>query len=154
MEIAMVQYNSRADKAFCAVNYIFLSLILLAVVYPIWFVLVASVSDPTYVNLGQTILLPKGFNLEGYKKILDYPEVLTGYANTAKYTLVGTSINLAVLLPAAYALSRRELVGRRFLTVVFVFTMYFSGGVVPLYPQLASDEYDVGAGAADGAERV
>ena len=134
----MVQYNSRADKAFCAVNYIFLSLILLAVVYPIWFVLVASVSDPTYVNLGQTILLPKGFNLEGYKKILDYPEVLTGYANTAKYTLVGTSINLAVLLPAAYALSRRELVGRRFLTVVFVFTMYFSGGVVPLYLQVRS----------------
>lgn len=134
----MIGYNSRADKIFCVVNYIFLSLVLLIIVYPIWFVLVASFSDPTYVNLGQTLLLPKGFNLEGYKKIMDFPEVLTGFKNTVIYTSVGTCINLFVLLPAAFALSRPELVGRRPLTMMFVFTMYFSGGLVPLYLQVKS----------------
>ena len=91
-----------------------------------------------YVNLGQTLLLPKGFNLEGYKKIMDFPEVLTGFKNTVIYTFVGTCINLFVLLPAAFALSRPELVGRRPLTIMFVFTMYFSGGLVPLYLQVRS----------------
>lgn len=134
----MIGYNSRADKVFCVVNYIFLSLVLLLIVYPIWFVLVASFSDPTYVNLGQTLLLPKGFNLEGYKKIMDFPEVLTGFKNTVIYTTVGTCINLFVLLPAAFALSRPELAGRRPLTMMFVFTMYFSGGLVPLYLQVRS----------------
>ena len=134
----MIGYNSKADKIFCAINYIILSLVLLMIVYPIWFVLVASFSDPTYVNLGQTLLLPKGFSLEGYKKIMDFPEVLTGFKNTVIYTFVGTCINLFVLLPAAFALSRPELVGRRPLTIMFVFTMYFSGGLVPLYLQVRS----------------
>ena len=131
-------YQVKSDKIFQVVNYTVLTLLLLLVVYPIYFVLIASISDPVYVNLGQVLLLPKGLTLEGYRKILEYPEILTGYKNTILYTVVGTCVNLLVLLPASFALSRKELFLRRTLMIFFVFTMYFSGGVVPLYLQVRS----------------
>lgn len=126
----------KSDMVFQVINYILMSIVLLIFLYPIWFVLIASISDPTQVNAGAVTLLPKGINFEGYKKILEYPEVLTGYMNTIKYTVMGTCVNLAVLLPASFALSRKELPMRRFLMIFFLITMYFSGGVVPLYLQI------------------
>lgn len=125
-----------SDKIFKIINYTILSLVLAIFMYPIWFVLVASISDPTFVNTGEVLFLPKGINVEGYKKILEYSEVLTGYKNTIIYTFVGTCINLAVLIPASFALSRKELFLRRFWMIFFLITMYFSGGLIPLYLQV------------------
>ena len=128
--------RKNSDVLFHVVNYSLLTFMLLIIAYPVWFTIVASVSDPTFVNLGQVFILPKGFTIEGYKKIMDFPEILTGYKNTLIYTFIGTCVNLVVLLPASFALARKELPFRRFLMMFFVITMYFNGGVIPLYLQI------------------
>ncbi len=124
---------SSGDRAFGIVNGILLAIITLLIVYPIYFIIVASVSDPTYVNLGQTLFWPKGLNISGYRKIFEYSEITTGYLNSIFYTVLGTCINLLVCVPTAFALSRKELVGRGWINAFFVVTMYFSGGLVPGY---------------------
>ncbi len=128
--------EANSDKVFQIVNYTILIIILLLFLYPIYFVVIASISDPEFVNTGQVVLWPKGFTLAGYKKILEYPELVVGFKNTAVYTVVGTMINLAVLIPASFALSRKELLFGRFWMIFFIFTMYFRGGLVPLYLQV------------------
>lgn len=121
------------DKIFDVVNKAMIILFVLIVLYPLIYIVSASVSDPYYVNSGQMWLLPKGFTLEGYKRIFQSRELLIGYRNTIMYTLLGTFINLAVTLPAAYALSRSDLVGRNIIMGLFVFTMFFDGGLIPTY---------------------
>ena len=125
-----------SDKIFLFFVYVILGALVLVMAYPIWFVLIASVSDPTYVNLGQVLLFPKGLTLEGYRKVFEYRDLMTGYKNTILYTVVGTSINLAVLMPASFALSRRELCFRNFFMIFFLITMYVGGGLVPGYLQV------------------
>ena len=124
---------SSGDRVFGIVNGILLAIVTLLIVYPIYFIIVASVSDPTYVNLGQTLFWPKGLNISGYQKIFEYSEITTGYLNSIFYTVLGTCINLLVCVPTAFALSRKELVGRGWINAFFVVTMYFSGGLVPGY---------------------
>lgn len=126
-------HESFGDRVFNVVNLCLLTIVILIILYPIYFLVIASISDPTYVNLGQTLLLPKGITLLGYKKLLEFPQILTGYKNSIIYTVVGTSINLVTCVLAAFSLSRRELPGRRLLNVFFVITMYFSGGLIPTY---------------------
>lgn len=128
--------KKNSDRLFNIINYSFLTLLTAVIFYPIWFTLIASISDPTYVNLGQVWLFPKGFTFEGYKRIMDFPAILTGYKNTIIYTAVGTCVNLVVLLPASFALSRKELPFRKFFMMFFIITMYFTGGIVPLYLQV------------------
>jgi putative aldouronate transport system permease protein len=108
-------------------------LITISVAYPIIFVVSASFSDPVFVLSGQVRLFPKGFTLEGYEKIFSYQPIWTGYRNTIFYASFGTLINLAVTLPAAYSLSRKDLRGRNFFTLLFAITMFFSGGLIPTY---------------------
>ncbi len=122
-----------SDSVFGVVNYILISLLVLIVLYPLIFVVSASFSDPLLVNSGKVWLLPKGLTVEGYKSVLEYEMVWVGYGNTIVYTLVGTSINLVLTLITAYALSRKDLIGRNFFTLLFAFTMYFSGGLIPTY---------------------
>ena len=124
---------SSGDRVFGIVNGILLAIVTLLIVYPIYFIIVASVSDPTYVNLGQTLFWPKGLNISGYQKIFEYSEITTGYLNSIFYTVLGTCINLLVCIPTAFSLSRKELVGRGWINAFFVVTMYFSGGLVPGY---------------------
>ncbi len=109
------------------------ALVLFATIYPIWFVSIASVSDPTMVATGKVWLIPQGFSTFGYEQILADDRIWTGYRNTLLYTVVGTALNLVVTLPAAYALSRREFAPRRPLMFFFAFTMFFSGGLIPTY---------------------
>lgn len=125
--------KSKSDKIFDFINYIFMAIILFLVAYPIYFVVIASFSDPTYVNSGQVLLFPKGITFEGYKMILEFKQIWTGYKNSIIYTFFGTCLNIAVLIPSSFALSRKELVGRKFFTTLCVFAMYFSGGTIPLY---------------------
>ncbi|ASK62212.1 sugar ABC transporter permease [Virgibacillus phasianinus] len=121
------------DKFMKIFIYIFLTFALLIVLYPLIYIISASVSDPAAVNSGEMWLLPKGFTLEGYKMILENDEIWRGYLNTIFYTALGTLINLAVTIPAAYALSRKDLTGRNFFMGMFVLTMFFSGGLIPTY---------------------
>ena len=105
----------------------------LVVLYPILFVVSASISDPQLVVTGQIILLPKGLTFEGYQRILNYQPVWRGYLNTIFYAAAGTIVTLFATLPAAYALSRKDLRGRGFFTAYFAVTMFFSAGLIPTY---------------------
>lgn len=124
---------SPADRIFDILNYVFLTLCLLIVAYPLYFIVIASVSDPTAVYAGKVILWPARFTLEGYQRILDYESFFAGYRNTVIYTVVGTAVNVLITIPGAYALSRKDLVGRNLFMMGVTFTMIFSGGLIPTY---------------------
>ena len=124
---------SPADRIFDILNYVFLTLCLLIVAYPLYFIVIASVSDPTAVYAGKVILWPARFTLEGYQRILDYESFFTGYRNTVIYTVVGTAVNVLITIPGAYALSRKDLVGRNIFMMGVTFSMIFSGGLIPTY---------------------
>ncbi|MCD8067876.1 MAG: carbohydrate ABC transporter permease [Lachnospiraceae bacterium] len=113
---------------------IFLLLIIFLIcAYPVWFVLVASVSNPTVVNSGKLLLLPEGFHLQGYISTLTDSRIITGYRNTIIYTVAGTLVGLFCCLTAGYSLSRRDLLGRGFIMAYMVFTTFFSGGMIATY---------------------
>lgn len=105
----------------------------LCVLYPIYFVIIASFSDSTLVNQGKVVLYPKGISLYGYKQIFKKPEIWNGYKNTIIYSFFGTVLNLVVTLPAAYVLSRKTFRARNIIMKLFVITMYFNGGMIPTY---------------------
>lgn len=125
--------QSAGDRAFNIVNAIVMTLTTLAIVYPLYYVLLASVTDPVVVSSGKLLLYPEAPYFEGYTRALHYAPLWTGYGNTLKYTLVGTAVALFCTIPAGYALSRIDLPGRRVLMFLFTFTMFFSGGIIPLY---------------------
>ncbi len=107
--------------------------VVIAVVYPIWFIIVASFSDQALVTNGEVSIWPKGFTLSGYERVFQDSRIWTGYRNTIIYAVVGTILNMLVTMPAAFALSRIEFRPRRVLLFLFTFTMYFAGGIVPNY---------------------
>lgn len=124
---------STADRVFDTFNYILLTLILFIILYPLYFVVIASVSDPMAVLSGQVIWKPAGFSLEAYGMVFKDSQVMTGYRNTIIYTVVGTLLNMFLSICAAYPLSRRKLKGKGFVMGMMVFTMFFSGGLIPTY---------------------
>lgn len=101
--------------------------------YPLLFVVSASISDPLTVLRGEMWLFPKKFSVIGYERIFTNNEIFTGYKNTIIYTVVGTTINLIMTILAAYPLSRRDFAGRNLIMGFIVFTMFFSGGLIPTY---------------------
>lgn len=131
--MAIAVKETRGDKVFLACNYIYLTIALIIVLYPMLYIISASISDPKLVNSGEMWLFPKGFTLDGYIRVFENPKIWSGYGNTILYTAVGTIVNLLVTLPAAYALSRSDFVGRKFFMGMFLVTMFFSGGLIPSY---------------------
>lgn len=125
--------SQRSDMVFNIILYTVCALLLLIVLYPLWFIVIASLSDPSAVASGHVWVLPVGFTLDGYAELLKQTNVWVGYRNTIAYTLVGTLIALAVNIPVAYALSRKDLVGRKVLMGLYAFTMFFSGGLIPTF---------------------
>ena len=125
--------DSASDKAFHLTVYGAAILVLIVIIYPLWFIIISSFSDPSAVSGGYVWFYPVGFTLDGYKELFNHPDIWTGYLNTILYTLAGTLIGLAVNVTAAYSLSRRDLVGRRALMIFFLITMFFSGGLIPTY---------------------
>ena len=121
------------DKVFDFVNTILLVFVFLVVMYPLYYIVIASFSEPKLVLTGKIFLFPKGLQWESYKKVFSNPDIMSGYFNTIIYTVVGTCINLAVTLAGGYALSREDLRGRKAITLFFAFTMFFGGGTVPTY---------------------
>ena len=118
---------------FDAILYCICAVLLLIILYPLWFIVIASFSDPSAVAGGHVWVWPVGFTLDGYDELLKQPKVWLGYRNTIAYTVAGTLIGLAVNIPAAYALSRKDLWGRKGLMGLYVFTMFFSGGLIPIF---------------------
>ena len=129
---------SFGDKIYFFFAYLLIGLVLLATLYPLYFVLIASFSDPYAVAAGDVILWPKDISLAAYERIFDYNLVWISYGNSLYYTLFGTLINVAMTIIAAFVLSRRNLIGNTLFTWIILFTMYFSGGVIPSYLNLRS----------------
>ncbi|MGN7358430.1 carbohydrate ABC transporter permease [Paenibacillus sp. SAF-054] len=125
--------ETKRDKVFLICNYIYVFIAFLIVFYPLVYMISASISNPKFVASGEMWLLPKGITFDGYKRVFENSSIWVGYGNTILYTVVGTVINLVVTLPAAYALSRKDFVGRNFFMGMFMVTMFFSGGLVPSY---------------------
>ncbi|OUS67670.1 sugar ABC transporter permease [Paenibacillus sp. MY03] len=125
--------ETRSDRIFYIANYLVLTIIMLAVLYPLYFIVIASISDPQLVSTGHVWFVPKGLTVEGYQNVFKNDVIWTGYANTIFYTILGTAVNLVVTIMCAYALSRKNLPGKGILMGVFVLTMFFGGGLVPTY---------------------
>lgn len=121
------------DKIFDIVNYGILGIAVLLVLYPMYFVIVASFSDPVAINNGQVTLWPVGFNVTGYEKIFENTKIWRSYSNTIFYTVTGTVINIVMTMLMAYPLSRKEFFARKPLMMFVMFTMYFQGGLIPTY---------------------
>jgi len=121
------------DKIFYAITYTLIAILTLIVLYPMIYVVCASLSSANAITSGKVWFLPVDLNLDGYKAILQYKNVWIGYKNTIFYTLVGTFINICMTLACAYPLSRADLYGRGPIMFLFSFTMMFSGGMIPNY---------------------
>lgn len=125
--------KKKADPIFDIVNMVVMSILLIVFLWPLIFVISASLSDPGAVWNGEVIFFPVRFNLNAYKEILGYKDIWIGYRNTLFYTIAGTALNLCFTVFAAYPLSRKDFYTRNFFMFLFMFTMYFSGGLIPTY---------------------
>lgn len=133
-----IKSKNWSDRIFGAVVIILSILIFLIIAYPLWFIIIASISNSNLVNLGKVTFLPKDIRFYGYQQILDDSRIWRGYANTFLYVVAGTVLNMVITMPAAYALSRKDFKVRNKVMMYFVFTMFFSGGLVPLYMTVSS----------------
>jgi len=101
--------------------------------YPLWIVLISSISDPTNISAGEVWMLPKNINFDAYKLLLSEDSLWIGYRNSLLYTIIGTFLQMCFTVPAAFALAKKSLPGRRFLILFFLFVLYFGGGMIPTY---------------------
>ena len=125
--------STREDKIFTIVTTIFLMIAVIIVAYPIYFVIIASISDPYKVLNGEVTFYPIGVTLKSYREIFKNKEIWTGYGNSMLYTAVGTLLNVSLTMLIAYPLSRRYFSGRKTITTILLITMYFGGGLIPTY---------------------
>ena len=133
MKKSKFRQMSTGDRVFTIVNYSLLMLVLIIELYPLVYVVAASFSDPQAVVSGKVFLFPVNPTLKGYAAVFKNKKILTGFSNSIFYLIVGTVLNLVMTMLCAYPLSRKEFRARGFLSMFFVFTMYFSGGMVPAY---------------------
>lgn len=125
--------KSKDDKIFDFFLYLVAGLLILITLYPMYFIVIASISNPTLVSNGEIFLIPKDINFKAYKELLGYSKLWISYRNTIAYTVVGTIITLIVNIPASYALSRKGFYGKKFFTFFYLIPMFFTGGLIPTY---------------------
>lgn len=130
--------SSLADRGFYVFNGITMAVIFVLFAWPLWFILVASVSDPNLVQAGEVWLWPRGFHLGGYELLAEYGSLLRGYTNSIAYTVTGTALNIVMTICAAYPLSRMDFMPRKILTIFCIITIFFSGGLIPYFLQVRS----------------
>ena len=130
-KINKIQFNS--NTVFGIVNALIMIILMFIFAYPLYYTIIASVSDAEAVVTGKVALLPIGFSIEAYKAVFANKQVWTGYFNTILYTVFGTLFNLFLTIPLGYALSKKHLIFRNFFTWFFMITMYFGGGMIPTY---------------------
>ena len=130
----MVTKRSPGEIIFDIGNAVFLGILTLIFLYPMWYVIMAAFSDPArFVSHTGLLWLPEGFSLAGFKMVLRTGSIVTGYGNIILYVIAGTALNILLTSMGAYVLSRKKLYIRRFLSLAIVFTMYLSGGLIPFY---------------------
>ena len=120
------------DRLFNAVNIVFWIIVLFIVLYPLWLILIASVSDPDAVLQAKVLALPVDFSLMGYEAVFQYKELWGSYLNSIVYTVAGSALSVMVTLAAAYSLSRK-FAGKKLVNLAVTFTMFFSGGLIPIF---------------------
>ena len=128
--------RTREDRIFILIDQLLVLFVFIAVFYPLWYILVMSFDGDIYNTALR--LLPSKWSLNGYKAVFNYSRVWTGYRNSVLYMVLGTALNMVVTICAAYPLSRKDLRFRRSISLLFVFTMYFSGGLIPTYLLISS----------------
>jgi len=124
--------ETRADQVFNIANLLFWLVVLFVILYPLWLILIASVSDPDAVLAGEVIWWPKGFSWMGYEAVFQYDELWSSYANSVFYTIAGSALSVVITLAAAYSLSHK-FAGKKFINLAITFTMFFSGGLIPIF---------------------
>lgn len=129
----MKMKKSKKDRLFDIFIYTIAILMIIIIIYPLWFVIIASFSNPADVAGGNVWLWPKKITFEGYNELLKQPAIWRSYWNTIKYTVVGTLVALAVNIPAGYAMTRKDMAGRSFIQIFYLIPMFIGGGLVPTY---------------------
>ncbi|MEG0906320.1 MAG: carbohydrate ABC transporter permease [Niameybacter sp.] len=128
-----IRKTSKADLGFDIFNYFLLSIVLLAAIYPLYFIIIASISNPDAINSGRVFLFPRDITFAGYEKIFADKLIWSSYFNTIKYTVIGVLINITLTMFMAYPLSLKNFAGKKFITIFLLITMYFNGGLIPTY---------------------
>ncbi len=134
----IIRKKSAGDRVFYTVNAIFLTFLALIILYPVYFIIIASISDPDAVLGGRVFLYPVQITFEGFVKVFQRKDIWTGYLNTIWYTLATVVLSLFVTIPAGWALSRKTTPGRKFWMVFFIIPMFFGGGLIPFYNVMSS----------------
>ena len=126
------------DTVFYLINGIILGLLALIILYPLYFIIIASISDPDAVLAGKVVLYPVSITLSGFRKIIERQDVWRGYLNTIIYTAITVILSLIVTIPAGWALSRKTLPKKKLFMVFFIIPMFFGGGLIPFYNVMSS----------------
>jgi len=134
----MALRDTTGDKVFYTINAIVLGILALIVLYPLYFIVIAAISDPDAVLGGKVFLYPVNLNFDGFSKIMERKDVWLGYGNTILYTALTVVLSLIVTVPAGWALSRNTLPGKRVLMIYFIIPMFFGGGLIPFYNVMSS----------------
>ena len=127
------QAKGMSDKTSDIILVAICAVVLLIVAYPLYYVVIASFSDPFDVYAGKTFLLPSGFTFKGYEAVFADPKIMPGFFNSVKYTVIGTCFSVIMLYISAYPLAQKDLPGRKLINIFFIITMYFGGGMIPPY---------------------
>ena len=130
--------DTKGDKIFFAINAFILGLLALIILYPLYFIVIASFSDPDAVLGGQVVLAPVNITFEGYEKVFQRGDIWQGYLNTIIYTVVTVALSLVVTIPAGWGLSRKTTPGKKFWMIYFIIPMFFGGGLIPFYNVMSS----------------
>ena len=130
--------DTKGDKIFFVINALFLGLLALIILYPLYFIVIASFSDPDAVLGGQVVFAPVNITFEGYQKVFQRQDIWTGYWNTIWYTVVTVILALAVTIPAGWGLGRKTTPGKKFWMLYFIIPMFFGGGLIPFYNVMSS----------------
>ncbi|HHU28007.1 TPA: carbohydrate ABC transporter permease [bacterium] len=125
--------DTKGDKIFYIVNAFIMILLAIIVIYPMYFILIASISDPDAIFNGEVYLLPVNITFKGYERLFSDRLFWIGYRNTIIYVVVGTTLNILMTIPTGWALSRKELPGRKYIMWFFIITLFFGGGLIPFY---------------------
>jgi ABC-type sugar transport system, permease component len=129
----MLKRRTKADLTFDIINYLFLGCFTLMILYPLYFIVIASISDPNGIYSGDVWLLPKNITFDGYKRIFSDSSIWNGYKNSILYAVLNGFVSTTLVIMAAYPLSRKDFYGRNVIMTFFIITMFFNGGIIPTY---------------------
>ena len=136
--VSPIMRSSRGDKILYVINAVLLGILALIVLYPLYFIIIASISDPDAVLAGKVVLFPVDITLSGFQKIMERQDVWRGYLNTIIYTALTVVLSLLVTVPAGWALSRKTLPGKKVWRKYFISPLCFGGGLIPFYNVMSS----------------